>query len=87
MQQEISQLESDLGVPNTTSATTTTAGATSSAVSSTCSNNQQTFSNLVTQFNQTLQSGQTASVYSILLVLLIRLFIPVPKRKFSLESE
>ena len=66
MQQEISQLESDLGVPNTTSAATTTS-ATSSAISSTCSNNQQAFSNLVTQFNQALQSGQTATVYSMLL--------------------
>ena len=66
MQQEISQLESDLGVPNTTSAATTTS-ASSSAVSSTCSNNQQAFSNLVTEFNQALQSGQTATVYSMLL--------------------
>jgi hypothetical protein len=75
MQQEISQLESDLGLPNTTSAATTsttpaattTAGATSSTVSSTCSNNHQPFCNLVTQFNQALQSGQTAAIYSTLL--------------------
>ena len=67
MQQEISQLESDLGVPNTTSAGTTTTSTTSSTISSTCSNNQQAFSNLVTEFNQALQSGQTATVYSMLL--------------------
>ena len=58
MQTEISQLESDLGQAATSS---------SAAVSSTCSSEQQAFSNLVTQFNQALQSGQTASVYSALL--------------------
>ena len=62
MQQSISQLESDLGAVATTSTTTASA-----AVSSTCANNQQAFSNLVTQFNQTLQSGQSAPVYSALL--------------------
>ena len=67
MQQEISQLESDLGVPNTTSGATAITSATPSAASSACLNNQQTFSNLVTQFNQTLQSGQTTTVYSTLL--------------------
>ena len=65
MQQEISQLESDLGVPNTT--TNATANNSSIGVSSTCANNQQEFSNLVTEFNQILQSGQSASVYSALL--------------------
>ena len=78
MQQEISQIESDLGqtatgsATSTTASTGTTATGTTSATSATttasptCLNNQQTFSNLVTEFNQSLQSGQSASVYSIL---------------------